>query len=262
MTKFIPSNSPRANDSAPAESHPVPCWISFGGNVGDVHATFDAALKLLGGQSQLQLGRRSGIYRTVPMGAQAGQSFLNSVCELITSLSPHVLLSVLQSVENQLGRIRDVRWGPRTLDLDLLNYGQQIIDEPDLVVPHPALTYRRFVLDPLVEVDAHWLHPACSLSAAELLGRLEHRPLRVALVDVPRSQVEQLTRPLALKFPDLQWIDDSPQSAEVLPIQLNSSSSFSRRAVVDVRRSPGDPLEQLTAAFTSIFDRPQRISAW
>lgn len=245
-----------------AESPGVRCWISFGGNVGDVKATFDAALALLSLHCHIRLGQRSGIYSTQPMGSCSGKPFLNSVCELTTQLDPQCLLGVLQCVENQLGRVRDIRWGPRTLDLDILSYGDRLIDEPDLVVPHPALTYRRFVLDPLVEIASEWKHPAYSISAGELAGRLTTRPLRVSLLDVTPMQIDKLASQLRARFADLELLSSPDCDESVLPIRTTANSTDCREAIVDLSRSPGDLLEQLTSALTAVFDSPQRISDW
>lgn len=240
----------------------VRCWISFGGNVGDVKATFDAALALLSLHSHIRLGARSGLYCTAPMGSSAGRPFVNSVCELTTKLSPLRLLSVLQCVENQLGRVRDIRWGPRTLDLDILTYGEYVHDEPDLIVPHPALTYRRFVLDPLAEVAADWRHPVGEMSAAQLVSRLEHRPLRIALSDVAPPQLEKLSNQLRSRFPDVELVASQSALSDALRVRTSSPAHESERGVIDLRRSPGDLLEQLTSALTAALDAPQRMSDW
>ena len=238
------------------------CWISFGGNVGEVRATFDAALALLSLHCHIRLGQRSGLYCSAPMGTQAGSRFLNSVCGLTTRLSPHDLLSVLQSVETQLGRVREIDWGPRTLDLDLLSYGDEVIDEPRLVIPHPALTYRRFVLDPLVEIDPDWQHPVFAESAAQILDRLKHRPLKIALSDLSGEQICELYGELMSRFPDVQLVCEQEAADNVLPIQVKAPPDCCGKKSVDLRRSPGDLLERLTAALTAIFDSPTRVSDW
>ena len=239
----------------------VHCWVSFGGNVGDVKATFNAALALLSLHCSIQLGQRSGLYCSAPMGTHSGNRFLNSVCGLTTQLAPQELLSVLQSVETQLGRVRKIDWGPRTLDLDLLSYGDQLIDEPGLLVPHPALTYRRFVLDPLAEVDPDWRHPMFDASMTDILSRVKSRPLQVALVNLTNDQVCELAAELSPRFPDLQMVSESEISDQVLPIRVKPAAKCECLSV-DLRRSPGDLREQLTSAFTAIFDSPVRISAW
>jgi 2-amino-4-hydroxy-6-hydroxymethyldihydropteridine diphosphokinase len=94
----------------------------------------------------------SSAYESAPWGPVDQPPFLNAVAELDTTLPPHDLLALLLATEAELGRVRDVRWGPRTCDLDLLLYGEQVVDTPDLQVPHPLLGARRFVLDPLLEL--------------------------------------------------------------------------------------------------------------
>ena len=196
------------------------------------------------------------------MGTQAGSRFLNSICGLTTRLPPHCLLSVLQSVETQLGRVREIDWGPRTLDLDLLSYGNRILDDPQLMVPHPALTYRRFVLDPLVEVDPDWHHPIFAESAAQMLNRLKNRPLQVALQNLAEDEICELYDQLAPRFPDVKWTSQGDRSENVLGIQVKGPSFVCGQKSVDLRRSPGDRLEQLASALTAIFDTPTRVSDW
>lgn len=264
MTEFPRASCTSTDDSSSIQpdSRSNICWISFGGNVGDVKATFDAALALLSLHCDIELHRRSGIYRASAMGSQAGSPFLNSVCELGTKMTAKHLLSVLQSVETQLGRVRDVRWGPRTLDLDLLSYGDQIVFEPDLIVPHPGLTYRRFVLDPLVEVDPDWRHPQFLESTGQLLQRLNRRPLKVFLLDASPSQIQTVAAQLGPKFPDLELVCNTPDQGNVLCVRTAAGTQGCGRSVLDLRHSPGDVLEQLTSAFTAIFDAPERISDW
>ena len=115
------------------------------------------------------------------MGTDAGGIFTNAAACLVTDLSPLKLLDLLQQIEEEFGRVRNLHWGPRPLDLDLLFYGRQVIHMPQLKVPHPGLWYRRFVLDPLVEIAADWKHPENAHSTAELRARLDQRPLVIDL---------------------------------------------------------------------------------
>jgi 2-amino-4-hydroxy-6-hydroxymethyldihydropteridine diphosphokinase len=257
-----PKNEPDTTPSFHESCDEVHCWISFGGNVGDVKATFNAALALLSLHCFIQLGERSGLYCSTPMGTNSGSRFLNSVCGLKTRLSPHGLLCVLQSVETQLGRVREIDWGPRTLDLDLLSYGDSLIDEQRLLVPHPALSYRRFVLDPLAEVDPDWRHPVFAESTMQILNRVKTRPLQVALLNLTDDEICQLSGELVPKFPDLQLFSEAELTEKILPIRVKPTPTVCGPASIDLRRSPGDLLEQLTSAFTAIFDTPIRASDW
>ncbi len=153
--------------------------IALGGNIGDVRETFSRALRLLS-QREISVVQVSRTYRTTPVGDRAGNSFLNAAAAIETSLEPHSLLDRLQEVELALGRTRETRWGPRPIDLDLILCGDRVIEESRLTVPHPAAWYRRFVLDPLVELAANVVHPVKKQTIRELRDRLMPRPLQIA----------------------------------------------------------------------------------
>src|SRR5690349_832055 len=102
------------------------CWIGIGANIGDARAAFDAVWQSLGKHSAIHLRSRSGLYQTTPVGQQAGGLFTNAAVSLTTSLAPLELLGLLQQVESDLGRTRDLRWGPRPIDLDLLLFDQLV----------------------------------------------------------------------------------------------------------------------------------------
>ncbi|MBN8972307.1 MAG: 2-amino-4-hydroxy-6-hydroxymethyldihydropteridine diphosphokinase [Rhizobiales bacterium] len=128
--------------------------IALGGNVGDVRTTFPKAISNILGMAQATLLARSSDYRTPPWGEEAQDPFINACIEVETSLDPHALLFTLHKIEKRFGRDRakEQRWGPRTLDLDLLAYDDAVINQPDLTLPHPRLFERAFVLVPLTEI--------------------------------------------------------------------------------------------------------------
>ena len=128
--------------------------VALGGNVGDVRATFDRAVDLLCGDSDVRLIKRSSDYLTPPWGKTDQPPFNNACIEVETVLSPYALLERAQAVEKALGRDRtkDEHWGPRTIDVDLIAYDDITLDEPDLKLPHPHLFERAFVLAPLAEI--------------------------------------------------------------------------------------------------------------
>jgi 2-amino-4-hydroxy-6-hydroxymethyldihydropteridine diphosphokinase len=128
--------------------------IALGGNVGDVRSTFDRAVTLLRGDDAVRLLLRSSDYRTPPWGVTEQPPFVNAVIAVSTSLEPRDLLLRALKVERALGRDRDreLRWGPRTIDIDLLAYDDLVLHEPDLTLPHPRLFERAFVLVPLAEI--------------------------------------------------------------------------------------------------------------
>jgi len=127
---------------------------ALGGNVGDVRATFKKAIAHICGMAQAVVIARSSDYATPPWGDEDQDPFINACVEIETDLDPHALLFVMQKVEQKFGRIRDKerRWGPRTLDLDMIAYDDVAMDKPDLTLPHPRLFERAFVLVPLAEI--------------------------------------------------------------------------------------------------------------
>ena len=128
--------------------------IALGGNVGDVRATFGKAITSICGMTQAALLARSSDYATPPWGDVDQAPFINACIEIDTPLDPHALLFALQKIEAKFGRDRanERRWGPRTLDLDLIAYDDVSIERPELTLPHPRLFERAFVLVPLTEI--------------------------------------------------------------------------------------------------------------
>jgi 2-amino-4-hydroxy-6-hydroxymethyldihydropteridine diphosphokinase len=143
-------------------------YVGLGANIGEPRAQVLAAWDALGRIPQTQAIARSGLYRSAPMGYADQPDFLNCVAKLDTALEPHDLLSHLRQVERDLGRVRSFPDAPRTIDLDLLLYGRETIDTPDLRLPHPRMHERAFVLAPLVELDAGTMIPGRG-QAADLL---------------------------------------------------------------------------------------------
>ncbi|KAF1085805.1 Thiamine-phosphate synthase [Sporotomaculum syntrophicum] len=132
---------------------PVRCYIGLGANIGDSRATIAEALKRLNELPNLTVDTVAPLYRSAPIGYTEQNYFINTVAEVSTTLTPRQLLTALQQIENDLGRVRVMRWGPRTVDLDILLYGEQTILEPELQVPHPRMTQRAFVMVPLADLN-------------------------------------------------------------------------------------------------------------
>lgn len=129
-------------------------WIALGSNLHDPRAQLRAALLRIAAVPGVSLRRQSSFYRSKPLGPGGQADYCNAVCAVSTDLGPLALLRVLQQVEDGAGRDRSgPRWGPRTLDLDLLLYDAQVLVEVSLQLPHPQMHRRNFVLAPLVEVD-------------------------------------------------------------------------------------------------------------
>jgi 2-amino-4-hydroxy-6-hydroxymethyldihydropteridine diphosphokinase len=128
-------------------------FIGLGGNLGDARARLEAAIDMLDASAGLHVTGRSRWFRTPPWGPVAQPDFINAAIRVVTTLSPHGLLDTLLSVEQAFGRVREgERWGPRTLDLDLLAFGDATIADDRLVLPHPRMAERAFVLLPLADI--------------------------------------------------------------------------------------------------------------
>jgi len=148
-------------------------FIGIGSNLGEPARNCLEAVGRIGRSGSVKVLRRSSFYRSEPVGNKEQPWFVNCVIEIRTSLDPRELLSFLQGIENEMGRLRGEKWGPRIIDLDLLLYGQIVIGEEDLQIPHPELHKRRFVLVPLNEVAPYTIHPGFGISMKGLLDRLE-----------------------------------------------------------------------------------------
>lgn len=128
------------------------CFLGLGSNTGDKAGNLQIALSLLAREKAMRVKRVAPFYRTAPWGYPDQAWFVNTVAEIETTLPPGQLLAVCLGIEEKMGRVRTVRWGPRVIDLDLLLYGQAVINEPGLVVPHPEMSRRAFVLVPLADL--------------------------------------------------------------------------------------------------------------
>jgi 2-amino-4-hydroxy-6-hydroxymethyldihydropteridine diphosphokinase len=157
---------------------PTTAYIGLGSNMGDRTGACRRALELLNRAGRITAV--SSLYCTEPVGYREQEEFINAVAEVETGLSPHDLLTVCQAIENELGRVRLVRWGPRAVDLDILLYGNTVIKMPDLLIPHPQLSLRGFVLIPLCEIAPHVVHPVLKKTIAHLLHVLKdtHRVVK------------------------------------------------------------------------------------
>jgi 2-amino-4-hydroxy-6-hydroxymethyldihydropteridine diphosphokinase len=158
--------------------------LGFGGNLGDPGAAIEQALARLeaGG---VRILRRSSFYRTDPWGVTEQPDFVNLCAAADTTLSPRELLALIHRVERDLGRERRERWGPRTIDIDILAYGDETVNEPDLVIPHPHLPERAFVLVPLAEIAPERVFAG--------------RSVREWAVSVDRGGVKKISPPSALR---------------------------------------------------------------
>ena len=128
-------------------------YIGLGANLGGREETLRQAIAMLAATDRVAVIRVSELRETDPVGMVDQPRFLNGAVAVETALAPRELLETLLRIERELGRVRGERWGPRTIDLDLLLYGDEVVDEPGLTVPHPRLHERRFALEPIAELD-------------------------------------------------------------------------------------------------------------
>lgn len=146
-------------------------YIGLGSNLGERQANITTALKLLHYPPAVQVLRVAPLYSTAPVGDTDQDWFLNTVAEVKTLLSPLELLKTLLAIENQLGRIRTRRWGPRNIDLDLLLYGNTTMDTTQLTLPHPRMTERAFVMVPLADLNPTLMMPG-NIAVGKLAAKL------------------------------------------------------------------------------------------
>jgi len=179
------------------------CLIGCGSNQGLRREQLDGAVELLRFMPGVTLQKVSRLRETRPIGGPVGQApFLNSACLIETDLSPHEVLGMLTAVENTLHRERGERWGPRTIDLDLLLYDDAVIDNQSvdgavLTIPHPRMSTRRFVLEPAAEIAGSLPHPLAGCSVQSLLENISQPHLHVAVVGVAGSGTSEVAAAIA-----------------------------------------------------------------
>ncbi len=230
--------------------------IGIGSNLGDAPANVRAAFDALG-----QLGdvvARSHLYKTKPWGKTDQPDFCNAVAIVETSLGPGALLDALKALESKMGRVPGERWGPRLIDLDILTYGEERIDEPDLVVPHPRLHQRGFALVPLAEVDpAH---------AAALAGLPPGERESVALMSEDEEQASGSSAPLVTRVralvqafleTDLVKLRIEEPNEDAIELRRHFAAAISTEEHVDgavgQAPSPAVHLETIKADLVGIF---------
>ena len=146
--------------------------IALGSNLGESRATLEAALEKIDNIPEITVKTRSNWYKTAPVGPSQ-PDYINGCALLEGKLNPQELLKVLLKIEDQFGRVRQQRWGPRTLDLDLLLFEDLILETPELQIPHPRMTQRAFVLVPLVEIAPDWIEPVSGEMIAQLVEKVD-----------------------------------------------------------------------------------------
>ncbi|UCE78646.1 MAG: 2-amino-4-hydroxy-6-hydroxymethyldihydropteridine diphosphokinase [Nitrospiraceae bacterium] len=149
-------------------------FLGIGSNIGDRQKQCEKALELLQ-EYGLRIAARSSLYRTEPWGKKEQPWFFNMAIEGTTDYSPHALLDLIKKIEDELGRQESVRWGPRSIDIDILLYDDIILNGHELVIPHPLMHEREFVLRPLSEIAPDKTHPVLTKPVKDLLQEVLHR---------------------------------------------------------------------------------------
>ena len=211
--------------------------VALGSNLGDRIARIDRAVDLVGAHPAITVVGRSNWYCTRPIGGPAGQGeFVNAAIRLETSLAPEALLAALQNVEADLGRQRRARWEARTIDLDLLLFGELILKTPRLEVPHPRMAFRRFVLEPAVDVAPAMRHPSMGWTVRQMLDHLDHAANYMALTGVPGTGKTPLARRVAESTSSRLIRDVAPGLRDVFDATDRRSATAKREIELLERR--------------------------
>jgi len=258
--------------------------VALGGNLGTVPATFVSAVQALQQIDGCRVAAVSPNFMTRAIGSDAGNDYVNAAVLLEAACSPIELLAKLQAIERRLGRVRNVHWGPRTLDLDLVSYGDEmIIDHDDLpgaklsdvnaafkllvstqqaklIVPHPACWYRRFVLDPWCEVAPDWQHPVLRESVRSMRDRLRQRPLRLSFVPGPGA--EKLANELRSSFSSTQIELVEASSSNDMQFWSGTGDSLPSQISLRSTRLPSyEETETAKQVVRAMLDEPQQLAS-
>jgi len=250
------------------------CLLALGSNLGDRHAILERACAEVAALSDCELLARSTWHTTAPIGGAGDQgAFLNGAILVETTLEPSALAAALQTIETQLGRERVVRWDARTIDIDMLLYDTQIIDTFKLIVPHPRMAFRSFVLEPAAEIAGQMLHPTSGWTIARLRDHLQKSPRYLVVTAAEKQLSEWLAAQLRQTFgcpalkreiPIAQQLPAAssgspPVVATLLPSELQrlASNSFSKieeiRPALVIILDANNPQQLLTTAAAAGF---------
>ncbi len=149
------------------------CYVAMGSNKNDKFAYLQKAVNIFEDDENIRLLNAASVFETIPFGNPNQENFYNSAVEILTMLKPRQLIERLKELESQIGRTENTKWGPREIDLDIIFYDDQIIDEPDLVIPHPGIYERDFFLIPLLELNDKLIDPKTGIYLTDFLNSLE-----------------------------------------------------------------------------------------
>jgi len=207
--------------------------IALGANLGDSKESLDLAFDQLQAHSEITLRSASSYFRTRPVGGPLGQPlFLNGAASVHTRLTACELLSVLKAVESDLGRIRHETWSARRIDLDLIAYGDSVFESEALILPHPRMTVRRFVIDPMMEIEPEWLHPQLLWKTEEIRDHMLLAPRKVNLGPVlARLKDCAACRLLLERFPEVSdgWDWDESSTSAMFEVYWNKDFMLEKK---------------------------------
>ncbi|MBI4389619.1 MAG: 2-amino-4-hydroxy-6-hydroxymethyldihydropteridine diphosphokinase [Nitrospinae bacterium] len=158
-------------------------YIGIGSNLDNPLKNCQEAIGRLAARNGISIAARSSFYKTEPVGITDQDWFVNAVVEVRTTLPAPALLEVLLEIEREMGRVREKKWGPRLIDLDLLFQEDAVLDLPGLTLPHPEIPRRRFILAPMSEIAGGFFHPVLKKTVDELLAELPESPRAIRIAD-------------------------------------------------------------------------------
>ena len=214
------------------------CLLALGSNLGDRQARLSGACREIARIPGTKILAKSRWHQTAPIGGPSGQQpFYNGAVLLQTSLEPCDLAKAIRTIETRLGRHRDVRWDARAIDIDLLLYDRRVISTSDLSVPHPRMSFRKFVLEPAAEIAGHILHPTSGWILSRLLTHLCLAPRYVAITSVESQTADWLASEISQAFEGFRLeslLDDSLAASSSAPLE---GVQFALRAEAVLRES-------------------------
>lgn len=208
------------------------CLLALGSNIGDSLAAVEHAVADIDGFSNASVVAKSSLYATPPIGGPSGQDeFVNAAAIVDTILSPPQLWGKLHETEQKFGRQRTERWAARTLDLDILLIDAQVLDSPDVIVPHPRMSFRPFVLDPAVEIAGDWHHPLLMTPLKDLRDQLDSGDDSILLYGGNGDDRRWHAERLAAEFDGLRVAEEHSTPGELFLIRTGDATASPKLAI-------------------------------